>query len=236
MQFKLLALCLAQLSTFSHALPVLEERAAAIVLGAASSFGAIAATSLASSGATNITGNAGTYPGSSDTGFGPGVVSGSIDTANTASANAEAAILTAYNDASALAVTQTLASSDLGGLILGPGVYNFPTQNAVLSTTLTLNGATNPNGQFIFRIHTTFVTAATLSKVVLIGGAQACNVYFIVGSSATINAGSTLQGNILAYTAIAVKSGASNVGTLGALNAAITLIDNKLTSQPSCTT
>jgi hypothetical protein len=111
-------------------------------------------------------------------------------------------------------------------LTLGPGVYGFPTPNAVLSTTLTLNGTGNPSGQFIFEIDTTFKTSATTSKVVLIGGAQASNVYFIVGSSATILAGSKLQGNILAYTSIAFSSLASSNGTLGAVNGAVTLIDN----------
>jgi acyl-[acyl carrier protein]--UDP-N-acetylglucosamine O-acyltransferase len=71
---------------------------------------------------------------------------------------------------------------------------------------------------------------------VLIGGAQACNVYFIVGSSATIGAGSQMQGNILAYTSIAVDSAASNEGTFCALNGAITLIDNALTAQTTCST
>jgi len=70
---------------------------------------------------------------------------------------------------------------------------------------------------------------------VFLGGGQPCNVYFIVGSSATIGAGSQLQGNILAYTSIAVKSGASDKGTLCALNGAVTLIDDALTAQPTCT-
>jgi acyl-[acyl carrier protein]--UDP-N-acetylglucosamine O-acyltransferase len=84
---------------------------------------------------------------------------------------------------------------------------------------------------------TTFTTSATTAKVVLIGGAQACNVYFTVGSSATIGAGGQLQGNILAYTSIAVNSGASNKGTLGALHGAVTLIDDALTAQSgTCST
>jgi len=66
--------------------------------------------------------------------------------------------------------------------------------------------------------------------VVLIGGAQASNVYFIVGSSATISAESQLQGNVLAYTSIAVGSGASVDGTLGALNGAVTLIDDAISA------
>lgn len=73
------------------------------------------------------------------------------------------------------------------------------------------------------------------AKMVLIGGAQPCNVYFLVGSSATIGAGAQVQGNIIAYTSISVSSAASVNGTLGALNGAVTLIDDKITSQPICT-
>jgi hypothetical protein len=154
---------------------------------------------------------------------------------NTAACNAEAACLTAYNNAAALVATTTLPT-DLAGKILPPGVYNFTTVDAILSGTLTLNGTSNTKGQYIFQIRTTFKTTTSLAKVTLIGGAQACNVYFIVGSSATIYTGSQMQGNILAYTSIMVSSGASNKGTWGALNGAVTLIDNALTSQPTCST
>ncbi len=235
----LTALFTIQFGTISLGHPLLEQRAAPIVMGVASTFGAIAATSLTSTGPTVITGNCGTCPGTSVTGFGPpggGVCTGTIYKGTTPACNAEAACLTAYNDAVALVSTKTLAATDLGGLTLGPGVYDFPTLNAVLSTTLTLNGTSNPNGQFIFQIKTTFVTSAGTAKVVLIGGAQACNVYFLVGSSATIGAGSILQGNLLAYTSISVNSGASNKGTFCALNGGISLIDDALTAQPTCTT
>jgi hypothetical protein len=96
----------------------------------------------------------------------------------------------------------------------------------VLSSTLTLSGT----GQFIFQIITTFEAAAA-SKVILTDGAKACNVYFIVGSSATIGAAAELQGNIIAYTAIGAQEAASNKGTWCALNAAVTLIDNALEAQ-----
>jgi hypothetical protein len=125
-------------------------------------------------------------------------------------------------------------STDLGGLTLGPGVYTFPTSNAVLSTTLTLNGTSNPKGQFVFQVKTTFGTSASTSKIVLIGGAQACNVYILSGSSVSIGAGSMLQANIIAYTSIAVGSAASINGTLCALHGAVTLIDDKILAEPTC--
>jgi len=99
-----------------------------------------------------------------------------------------------------------------------------------LSGTLTLNAAGDAKKQFIFKITTTF-TAAAAAKVVLINNARPCNVYFIVGSSATIGAAAEMQGNIIAYTAIGASNAASNKGTWCALNAAVTLINNSLVAQ-----
>jgi hypothetical protein len=215
--------------------PAMEKRAEPVLLGAASSFGAIAATTLTSTGDTLITGNCGTCPGTSITGFPPGHCTGITSAGGTLACNAEAACLTAYNNAKGLTPTKALTSSNLGGITLPPGVYTFPSSGVSLSGTLTLNGATNPDGQWIFQIISTFTVAAA-AKVVLINGAQACNVYFQVGSSASIGAAAELQGNILTYTSIAVSSGASNDGTWCALNGAITLIDDALTAKTTCTT
>jgi len=99
-----------------------------------------------------------------------------------------------------------------------------------LPGTLTLNAGGNASRQFIFKIGTTFTTGA-LSKIVLTNNAQPCNVYFIVGSSATIGAGAQLAGNIIAYTAIGAGNAAQNRGTWCALNAAVTLLNNKLVAQ-----
>lgn len=119
--------------------------------------------------------------------------------------------------------------ADLGGRTLKPGVYTFDEAGAANSGTLTLDGA----GQFVFLIESTLTTAED-SKVVLRNGAQACNVYFVVGSSATIGEGSQMQGNILAYASISMSEAASNKGTFCALNGAVTLINNALTAQTVC--
>jgi hypothetical protein len=213
----------------------IEKRSGPVVLGLAKTFGAIAATTLTNTGNTVITGNCGTCPGTSITGFPPGVCTGTTSAGGTAACNAEAACLVAYNNGKGKVPTKALASPDLGGLTLAPGVFTFPTSGATLSTTLTLDGATNNNGQWIFQITTTFGTSVG-SKIVLTNGAQACNCYLIVGSSVTIAAGSVINCNIIAYTSIAVGSGASINGTLCALNGAITLIDDAIKAQPLCTT
>jgi hypothetical protein len=109
-------------------------------------------------------------------------------------------------------------------------VYTFPSSAVALSSTLTLNAGGNNKKQFIFKITTTFKVAAA-AKIVLTGSAQPCNVYFIVGSSASIGAAAQMQGNIIAYTAIAASDAASNKGTWCALNASVTLINNGLVAQ-----
>ncbi len=219
--------------TLTH--PTLAKRASAVVMGLAESFGAIAHTTLTSTGNTVITGDCGTYPGTAITGFPPGVCTGKTSAGGTAAQNAEASCLTAYNDAKGLVPTKALPSVDLGGMTLAPGVFTFPASAASLSSTLTLDGASDPTGQWIFQIATTFSTSVG-SKVLLINGAQAGNVYFQVGSSATVSGATLLQGNLLAYTSIAVGAGASNNGTLCALNGGVTLIDDALVAATTTTT
>ncbi|KAH6669824.1 hypothetical protein B0J14DRAFT_597255 [Halenospora varia] len=235
----LLFLATTQFNNKCHAFPFeersLERRSAPVVMGLAKSFGAIAATTLTSTGNTLITGDCGTSPGTSITGFLPGVCTGTTSAGGTAAFNAEGDCLTAYNAARASTPTTLLPVSDLGGLTLNPGVYTFPTSAVTLTGALTLNGTLSSKGQFIFLINTTFGSAAN-SQVLVINGAQACNVYFIVGTSASIGGASALKGNILAYTAIAASEAASNQGTWCALNAAVTLIDNSLTALTTCTT
>jgi hypothetical protein len=126
--------------------------------------------------------------------------------------------------------TAALPSASLDGITLLPGVYTFPTSAAALSGNLTLDAGGDATKQFIFQITTTFEAAAQ-SKVILINNARPCNVYFVVGSSASIGAEAQMQGNIIAYTAIAVSNAASNQGTWCALNAAVTLINNSLVAQ-----
>lgn len=215
--------------------PSIENRAAPIVMGLAAPYGAVAASTLTSTGATVITGSCGTCPGTAITGFPPGQCTVSTSAGGTAGCAAQADCLNAYNLALAAGPSTAVVSADLGGLTLNPGVYTFPTNGVTLTGILTLNGTLSANGQFIFHINTTFGAAAA-SQVKLINGAQACNVYFVVGSSATVGAAAILEGNILAYTSIAAQNAASNAGTWCAINGAVTLINNALIAQPTCST
>ncbi len=202
----------------------------AISLGAASGFAALGGTTLTNTGATTVTGDVGVSPGTVITGFPPGVVtSGTIDTGDTLANQAHADTSVAYNVIAAETPTTVLTATDLGGVTLTPGVYQI-TSAAQLSTTLTLNAQGNPNARFDFQIGSTLTTSAA-SSIVLINDAQASNVYFQIGSSATLGATSTFVGTILANTSIAVGAGASFLdGRALAINGAVTLDDNILTS------
>jgi len=222
-------------SLLSHASAhSIEERFVPLAMGLAKSYGAVAGTTLTSTGNTLVTGDCGTCPGTAITGFHPGACSGTTSAGGTAACSAQAACLSAYNSARAAGPTVALPAADLGGMTLGPGVYTFPTSAGTLTGVLTLNGTSSSSGQFIFLLATTFNSAAA-SQIKLINGAQACNVYIIAGSSATIRAASKLQGNIIAYTSVSVANGASNNGTFCALNGAVTLINDALISKTSCT-
>jgi len=229
---------IALLAQFTVALPSVEvekrQTTPAILMGAAAGWGAIAASTITNVGNTIVMGSCGTWPGSEMTGFPPGFCT-TTSIAGTPASNAEAACLKAYNNAVAKVPTAALPASDLGGVTLPPGVYTFPTSAATLTGILTLDGARNPRGQWIFQITTTFGASAA-SQILTINGAQACNVYFIVGSSATIEAGAQLVGNILAYTSIAASDAASNNGSWCALNGEVTLINNALTAPSVCLT
>jgi hypothetical protein len=103
-----------------------------------------------------------------------------------------------------------------------------------LTGTVTLNAHNNPNAVFIFQAGSTLITASS-STVKLIGGAQACNVFWQVGSSATLGTNTTFVGSILALTSASVQTGATVDGRVLARNGQVSLDDNTITA-PTCST
>ena len=193
-------------------------------LGTAATYGILGASAITNTGSTVINGNLGLYPGTSVTGFPPGTVTGTQNIANAAADQAQIDALAAYTYGNAQSATAI--SSTLDGQTLTPGVYKEASGTFNLAAsgtgTLTLNGA----GVYIFQCASTLTTGAGGVPIInLTNGALASNVYWIVGSSATINSGSigTFQGTIIANASVTDTMGGTVNGRLIALTAAVTL-------------
>ena len=159
------------------------------------------------------------------TGFPPGTVTGTILT-GAAAAGPQADNLTAYGVLAGEACGDNLTGTDLGGLTLAPGVYCF-SSSAQLTGTLTLDAGGDPNAAWVFQIGSTLTTASKAS-VVLINGAQNCNVFWQVGSSATLGTGTTFVGNILALASITLTTDAIMSGRALGQTGAVTLDSNQV--------
>jgi hypothetical protein len=195
-------------------------------LGTALNFAVLAGSAIPNTGPTVITGDLGLSPGtaSSVTGFPPGTVTGIQHTADAVALQAQTDLVTAYTDAATSPSTSDLTGQDLGGQNLTPGVYTFSSA-AQLTGPLTLSG----NGVFIFQIGSTLTTASN-SVVNLSNGAQACAVYWQVGTSATLGSTTQFQGNLMALSSITMNTGANILtGRALARNGALTLDTNRIT-------
>lgn len=206
---------------------------APVGLGTAESFAVLAGTTVTNTGPTIISGNLGVSPGTAVTGFPPGsVIDGKQHRADEVALNAQSDLVTAYNDAAGRTPVTTV-SKDLGGQMLAPGVYKAA-GGIGLTGTVTLNANNDPNAVFIFQAGSTLITASS-STVALIGGAQACNVFWQVGSSATLGTNTTFAGNVLALTSASVQTGTTVSGRVLARNGQVSLDDN-IIMRPGCVT
>jgi len=217
---------LAMLPTSASAIGV------AVPLGTASSYAVLAGQSVTNTGPSTINGDLGVNPGTAVSGFPPGTVKGTIHSADANSLQAQSDLATAYNNAAGQAPDSSI-SGDLGGRTLTPGVYKAPTSIG-LTGTLTLDAQGDPNAVFIFQIGSTLTTASA-SRVLLVNGAQPCNVYCQVGSSATLGTASTFVGNILALTSITVTTNTTIDGRALARNGSVTLDSDTITRQTCAT-
>ena len=205
-----------------------------ITMGTADDYSVLAGTTVTNTGTTVLEQSLGLSPGTAITGFPPGVVTppATIELNTPAAVAAQLDLTAAYDEAAARPLNATIAA-ELGGQTLVGGVYAAPAQAALSITgNLILDGEGDPNSVFIFQTDTTLGTAAA-STVTLINGAQECNVFWQVGSSATLGASSTFVGSILAFTAITVGAGVTVRGRALARNAAVTL-DTDTFITPTC--
>jgi len=207
-----------------------QVRADPITLGQASSFGVLAGSTVTNTGPSVVHGNVGVSPGSAITGFPPGtLVGGTMHSADSVALQAQTDLTTAYNVIAGETPTQDLTGQDLGGLILTPGVYHFAS-SAQLSGALTLNALGDPNARFDFQIGSTLTTASLSSVTIINNGGNsdsADNLYWQVGSSATLGTGTEFLGNILALVSITLTTGATDFeGRALARNGAVTMDSN----------
>ena len=202
-------------------------------LGNATPFAVLAGTTVANTGPSLISGDLGVSPGTAVTGFPPGqVTNGTQHSGDAVAAGAQSSLTTAYNDAAGRTPATVVANPDLGGTTLAPGVYKVASAMS-LTGTVTLDGQNDPSAVFIFQAGSTLVTASN-STVRLIGRAQACNVFWQVGSSATLGTDTTFVGSVLALTSASVQSGTTVAGRVLARNGQVSLDDNTITV-PACT-
>ena len=202
----------------------------AVDLGTADSFGVLAGTTVTNTGDSVINGDLGVSPGTAITGFPPGIVNGAQHSGTDAVAvQAQSDTTTAYLDAAGR-TPATAVATELGGELFGPGVYQNDTELQITGE-LTLDAGGDPNAVFVFQAGSTLVTA-TDSSVSLINGAQACNVFWQVGSDATLGTSTDFIGTVLALSSITANTGATVEGRLLARNGAVTLDNNVITVVP----
>ena len=202
--------------------------------GSASGYAILAGSTITSTGAvgTVITGNMGVFPGTAVTGFPPAVLNGAIDSGNTAAGNAQGSLTVAYNTAAAKQFDTSLSNTDLGGMTLLPGVYNFDGVGS-LNGMLTLDANNDPDAVWTFQIASELYVALGSSMIFKDSIGNPDHVYWQVGTSAVLNTGCSLFGNIMAHQSISAKTDATVSGRLLALNAAVTLDKNVVTIPPA---
>jgi type VI secretion system secreted protein VgrG len=203
-----------------------------VPLSSSANYSVLAGSTVTNTGNSVLNRGLGLHPGTSITGFPPGLVQGTVDATNAVALQAKNDLTTAYNNAAGRSLTAS-TEADLANKTLPGGVYAASSKGSLLlNGTLTLDGEGNPNSVFIFQTDSTLTTGSG-SNVSLINGAQECNVFWQIGSSATLGSGSVFAGNILAQTSITVTSSVTVHGRALAQTGAVTL-DNDTFTGPTC--
>ncbi len=215
------------MSTDSVSNSLTSAATSATSLVSASPFAVLGASTVTCANLSGVTGELGVSPGTAITGFNPDcTTTGTIHAGDTVAAQAQSGLLTAYDAIAGTGCEHNLTGQDLGSMTLVPGVYCFDS-SVGLTGQLMLDAGGNSDAIWVFQIGSTITTASN-SSVVMAGGGQPCNVFWQVGSSATLGTGTAFQGNILALASITMTTGANLVGRALALTAAVTLDHNNV--------
>lgn len=196
-------------------------------LGAAAGYAILAGSTITNTGLTVVNGGVGLSPGSAVTGFPPGIIRGVQNVSNQAAARAMSDLTSAYNELAGRTLAPILVAGNLGGQTLAPGLYKSTSSLAISSGDLTLDAQGNRNAVFVFQVASTLTTTSG-RKVILSGGARASNVFWQVGSSATLGTTSTFQGSILADQSISLETGATLNGRALARIGGVTMDANSV--------
>jgi len=208
-------------------LPLFALTANADILGSADAFGVLGASTVTNTGPSVVFQDLGLWPGNSITGFPPGIVHGTIHNDDAVAMNAQADALTGYNDLAGMTRTGTLTGQDLGGKTLDAGVYFFAS-SAQLTGQLTLDFQGMNNMMVVFQIGSTLTTASA-SSVLIINPGSNDQVFWQVGSSATLGTTTDFYGSIIADASVTLDHGANiNCGRAIALNGAVTMDLNNI--------
>ena len=207
----------------------------ALALGAACTFGILAGSTVTNVAgtATHVGGDVGVWSGSAVTGFGaPAVITGATHAGDAVAQTAQGDLTTAYNNAAA-AAGGAILPPDIGGLTLAPGVYKTTSAQPSLGITGNLTLAGPSTGVWIFQIVSTLTTATGNSHVIMSGGATSHNVFWQVGSSATLGTNTIFAGTIMAQASVTLTTGATLNGRALARSGAVTLDTNQVVV-PAC--
>jgi hypothetical protein len=203
---------------------------ALVNLTCATDFVVLAGSTITSTGLTSVTGDIGLSPGSALVGFPPAIVAGTVHINDITANNAKLCLTEAYNDAAGRSLNVIVVSDgELGGKTLAPGLYkSAPGSFGITNSDLTLDAQGNANAVWIFQMPSSTLTVGNGRQVILAGGAQAKNIFWQVGSSATIGTTAVMMGNILADQSITLQTGATLVGRVLTRIAAVSLDSNTI--------
>lgn len=200
-----------------------------VMLNGSSTIAILAGAAISNTGATVVTGDLALSPGSSVDGFPPGVLNGTLHISDSIANQGKIDLTAAYNDATDRITSEIVTlSGNIGGLTLTPGLYKSTSSLAISSGDLTFDAKGNPNAVFVIQMKSTFTTTSS-RKIILSGGAQAANIFWQVGSSATFGTNSELKGTFFVMESITFQTGATLDGRAMARTGSVSLAGNTIT-------